>query len=61
MAIIWALMHDNRELAVIEGARNDICREDCEIEAIERGLAVRLPAGLAFVRGVEIVCYENED
>lgn len=57
----WALLDDDKEIAVFRGIRNDICREDCEAEAIELDLAARTKKGVALGPGVEIVCYSDDD
>lgn len=58
---IWALYEDGKQIAAFRGIRNDICKEDCEIEAIELGLAARTKKGVALGPGVEIVCLTDND
>ena len=57
---VWVLLVDDKEEAVFRGFSNELCREDCEVEAIEKGLAARLERGVALAPGVEIVCYETD-
>lgn len=61
MMAIWALSHHGKELAAFRAVTNDLAREDCEVEAINLGLAARLPAGMALVDGVEIYCVQDDD
>lgn len=56
---VWVLMDHDEELAMFSGIRNSVVREDCEQEAIAKGLAARLERGVALAPGVRIVCIED--
>ena len=58
---VYAVLKDGLEVAAFRSFRADIAREDCEIEAIELGLAARLPGGVALLPDVEIVCLQAEE
>ncbi len=57
---IWALYDDGKEVAAFRGFTNEICREDCETEAIELELAAKTKKGVALGPGVEIVCLQDD-
>ena len=56
---IWALYDDGKEITSFEG-HSEICREDCEIRALELDLAAKTKKGIALGPGVEIVCLESD-
>ena len=57
---IWALIEDGKEIAAFRGFTNSICREDCETEAVELGLAAVTRKGVALAPGVEVVCLTDD-
>lgn len=56
---MWALLDNNKEIAVFRCVFDDEARQGCVDEAIETGRAVILGERLALAEGVEIVKYSD--